>query len=462
MLSQKRLINLLQKYDVPGPRYTSYPTVPAWTEDVAATDYEKSLGLLNSDKKLSFYFHLPFCEKLCHFCGCMQVITKDHTKSAAYTKTLCSEIDRVASCIPQKARDVAQIQFGGGTPNFFKPEEISQIMNAVRHHFNVLPEAEISIEMHPKTSTEPFCDNLKKEGFNRISLGVQDFDERVQRLINRNQTYQVTRGMIDYLRMLGFDAFNIDLVYGLPGQSEKGWSHTLKLITDEVKPNRLAVYSYAHVPWVRPVQRTFKDEDIPSPEQKLAFFAMAYNHLTQNGYRLIGMDHFALEDDALSKALDDGSIHRNFMGYTTISEAHQIGFGMSGISYAHGNYFQNKKKIKDYDTDIQAGKLPIFRGYLLGEDDCIRRALITSIMCQGRVDVVDFEKKWGVVFNEYFGEALPHLQGFVDDNLLKISDKEIQVVGEGFLFLRNIAMCFDPYLEGIRQKSKSPTFSRTV
>lgn len=455
------LEELLKKYNQSGPRYTSYPTVPAWTNKVEVSDYENSLRDVRSDENLSLYFHLPFCENLCHFCGCMQVITKDHSRSQAYTDTICQELEQVSQCLSQESRVVSQVHFGGGTPNFLKPQELSQILSSIHRHFNLLKDAEIAIEMHPRTSTSEFCENLKKEGFNRISLGVQDFDPHVQKLINRHQSYEMTETMLQELRHLGFDSFNFDLVYGLPGQTEKGWLRTLDQVL-ELSPDRLAVYSYAHVPWMRPVQRTFKDEDLPSPAQKVDFFIQAYQTFLKSGYQLIGMDHFAKENDDLAKALQTRSIHRNFMGYSTKSDAHQLGFGVSAISYVNGNYFQNEKKLSDYEAAIKSKVLATFRGLILDHEDHLRRDLITRIMCHAYIDIIDFESKWNIQFHNKFADAIKSLQVFVQDDLLKLNNKEFKVVGEGFLVLRNMAMCFDPYLSKIQASASNPTFSKTI
>ena len=457
-----KFLKLLAKYDVAGPRYTSYPTVPAWTSQVGVQEYKSSLSKLKIKERLSLYFHLPFCENLCHFCGCMKVITKDHSRSRAYVDILLKELGQVASLIPKETRDVVQVHFGGGTPNFLQPEELKEIMQGIHHHFRILPDAEVAIEMHPRTSTQAFCDILKPTGFNRISLGVQDFDSKVQKLINRHQTYEMTEAMVTSLRNLGFESFNFDLIYGLPGQNLEEWQKTLQQVL-QLHPNRLAVYSYAHVPWLQPYQRSFEDKDLPTPELKLQLFEKAYQVFTVNGYRLIGMDHFALADDELSRALDQGNIHRNFMGYSTKAEAHQIGFGVSAISYVGGNYFQNQKEIKAYEEAIHSeDSLATFRGYALNSDDAIRRDLIRRIMCTGLVQIQDFENQWKIDFKDYFKEELPSLKAFQADNLLLSDGHKIQVTGEGFLFLRNIAMVFDRYLENIRQHASTPVFSKTV
>ncbi|HEX5034635.1 MAG TPA: oxygen-independent coproporphyrinogen III oxidase [bacterium] len=456
-----RLLTLLRKYNVAGPRYTSYPTVPAWVEGLKPEDYRASLGNLKAGETLSLYFHLPFCEKLCHFCGCMQVITSDHSRSRPYVNRVLAELDRVAAALPADVGEVRQIHFGGGTPNFLQPPELSEIAAAIRNRFAVSPAAEWAIEMHPRTSTPAFCENLAKLGFNRISLGVQDFDPKVQALINRFQTYEMTAEMVTLLRGLGFDSFNFDLIYGLPGQGMDEWRRTLAQVL-ELKPNRLAVYSYAHVPWKSPVQRSFKDSDLPPPELKLELFKLAYETFLASGYRSIGMDHFALADDELCRAAEDGSLHRNFMGYSTKADAHQIGFGVSAISFVGGNYFQNLKELPAYEAAIDGGELASFRGFRLNRDDLIRRDLVTRIMCLGRVDTADFGQKWELRFQDYFAEDLKSLEGLVADGLVEISSQALTVKGEGFLFLRNIAMSFDRYLPAIQGQAKNPTFSKTV
>lgn len=452
---------LLKKYDVPGPRYTSYPTVPAWHESVNPTDYAKNLSAIRGAEPLSLYFHLPFCEQLCHFCGCMQVITKDHSRSKSYVDVLLKEMDLVISSLKNSDRCVSQIHFGGGTPNFLQPEELSLILKKIRNHFKILPNSEIAIEMHPRTSTKEFCDNLKKEGFNRISLGVQDFDEHVQKLIHRFQTYDQTKDMVEYLCSLGFDHFNFDLIYGLPGQTPEKFSATLEK-TLSLNPNRLAVYSYAHVPWIRPVQRAFEDKDLPTPETKLKLFEMALNFFSRNNFHLIGMDHFADEHDELFTALKNKSIHRNFMGYSTRADAHQIGFGVSSISYVNGNYFQNQKKLPDYESSIKENSLTTFRGHILNQDDRIRRDLITELMCARFLDVARFEKKHGIVFQKYFSGELPLLNDFITDELMTVTEKNLHITDAGCLVIRNIAMCFDKYLDDIKRAAVNPVFSRTV
>lgn len=453
--------HLLEKYNVPGPRYTSFPTVPVWSESVGPEDYRRSLATLKANEPLSLYFHLPFCERLCHFCGCMQVITTDHSRSRPYVDILLKEIDRIRSQLPKRIGAVRQIHFGGGTPNFLQPEEMGDLMAAIHRHFSVEPEAEIAVEMHPRTSTRAFCDELKKLGFNRISLGIQDFDPQVQKLIHRDQSYEQTAEMISYLRTLGFSSFNFDLIYGLPGQTMDGWEETLQKVWG-LHPNRLAVYSYAHVPWVRPIQRSFKAEDLPAPELKLRLFERAYLFFREHGYQPIGMDHFALPEDDLAKASTQGGLHRNFMGYSTRADAHQIGFGVSAISFVGGNYFQNAKDLPDYETRIKSDTSATFRGYLLNQEDSLRRDLIMELMCHGRLEIPRFERRWGVDFPKKFSQELSRLRPLMEDNLMILEPDVMETVGFGHLFLRNIAMAFDPYLGEIRKGASNPIFSKTI
>ncbi len=457
----QNLITLLHKYDVAGPRYTSYPTAPAWLESVGERDFRRRLASLNPGEKLSLYVHIPFCENLCHFCGCMKVITKKHEQSEEYMKFLLQEIDRIAALVPQGCI-VNQMHFGGGSPNFLKPEELFKIVDKIHEKFEFEFGAEMAIEMHPRTSTPEFCEKVAQLGFNRISLGVQDLDPKVQKLINRHQTYEMTQEMVDLLKKLGLISFNFDLIYGLPGQTMEGWTQTLAQII-AMKPNRLAVYSYAHVPWLKPYQRSFEDKDLPIPELKLRLFEKAYQILTEAGYQPVGMDHFALPDDELALALENGSLHRNFMGYSTRKEAHQIGFGVSAISYVGDAYFQNRKELPEYYEAIQEENgLATFRGFILANDDKIRRDLITKIMCLGKVHIQSFDKEWGISFRKYFENELENLIPMIEDELLRIDGHDFKIIGLGFLFLRNVAMMFDRYLEDIKNNASNPVFSKTV
>ncbi len=475
---------LLQKYDVPGPRYTSYPTAPIWSETVGVKDYISSLQAVKAGKPrtkaegfirgkpLSLYFHMPFCENKCHFCGCTRISTNDHSLSAVYTEILLKEIHRVAKELQRKNEDtkkqgyeargtVNQVHFGGGSPNFFRPEEISQIMSEVRGLFDIQSDAEIAIEMNPKTSSKEFCANLWKEGFNRISVGVQDFNDNVQKLINRFQTFQITSEMISYLRELGFRHFNFDLVYGLPGQTPETFEKTLEQ-TLQLKPNRLAVYSYAHMPWSHPEQRSFKESDIPLPETKIKLFEMALNYFSTHGYHLIGMDHFAEEGDELFAAVKNRSVHRNFMGYSTRADAHQIGFGATSISYVNGNYFQNTRDVCQYQGIIEEHELATFRGFILSDDDKVRRAFITEMMCHLFVDFDKFSKDHKIDVEKYFADEFKLLKDFIDDGLIELTKNHLKVTPQGHLVVRNIAMCFDKYLGEIKKTARNPVFSRTV
>jgi oxygen-independent coproporphyrinogen III oxidase len=473
-------LELLKKYDVPGPRYTSYPTVPIWSETIGIEDYKNSLQRISSQDNISLYFHIPFCENRCHFCGCTRFHTQDKSLSAPYADTLINELNSICSHISSfgpsapacrveaSSEDgrpigpsVSQIHFGGGSPNFLKPEELSKIMNKVRELFTILPDAEIAIEMNPKMSSKEFCENLYREGFNRISIGVQDFNDSVQKLINRNQSYDVTKSFIDDLRTIGFKHFNFDLVYGLPGQTIDNFSYTLEK-TKELNPNRLAVYSFALVPWAHPEQRSFKNEEVPSPETKVTLFEIAHDFFTKNGFHLIGMDHFAREDDELYQASKNNTIHRNFMGYSTRAEAHQIGVGASSISYVAGNYFQNQKNVCQYQTLIAENSLATCKGFKLSQDDHIRRDFITKLMCDYTVDITNFSKQHAITFKDYFADDLLLLKEFIDDNLIELTPTHLTVTKQGHFVVRNMAMCFDKYLEEIKKTARNPVFSRTV
>lgn len=454
-------LELLQKYDVPGPRYTSYPTVPAWREDVGAESHAKSLEKVTGDEPLSLYFHLPFCENLCHFCGCFKVITKDHSRSRPYINTLIHEIKLVAGLLKNSNKKVSQIHLGGGTPNFIAPDELKDLMQTVRDQFHILSDAEIAVEMHPRTSTKAFCDELKNQGFNRISLGVQSFDNKVQTLINRHQTFEQTQEMLEYLRSLGFASFNFDLIYGLPGDQPETFQNTLDLALS-LKPDRFAVYSYAHVPWKSKVQRSFEDQDLPSAELKIKMFAQALQTMQQKDFVQVGMDHFATKTDELYVALQNKTLHRNFMGYSTRADAHQLGFGVSSISFVGGNYYQNMKEISDYTQCVDAGKLCAYRGYELTTEDHVRRDLITEIMCHMQVDTKMFAQKHNINFSSHFKNELEMLNTFVEDELVSLAADRIVIHESGKLVLRNVAMLFDAYLDDVRKKSVNPVFSRTI
>lgn len=451
---------LLKKYDVPGPRYTSYPTVPLWSESVSSQDFSDHLGQVSSKDVLSLYCHIPFCEQLCHFCGCFKQITKDHSRSAPYVEYLIRELTTVAETLPDLGQPVCQIHFGGGTPNFLSPEELTKIMETVRRLFTLTDDAEVAIEMHPRTSRSEFCEVLKPLGFNRISLGVQDFDPHVQELIHRFQTFERTRAVVTELRDLGFRDFNFDLVYGLPGQTEKGFCKTLDQVLS-LDPGRLAVYSYAHVPWKSPVQRAFQNSDLPQPDQKIRLFEIASDFFRQAGYVPIGMDHYAKPSDELTVAWKEGSLHRNFMGYTTRAEAHQVGVGLSAISFVKGHYFQNTKDMSVYQQALSQGCLTTDRGCLVTLEDQRRRAVITDLMCRLKIHKRDFFST-DQAFDDWFSEEIKDLQAFAQDGLVCCQAEEISVTPLGRLFLRNLAMVFDESLRFQGKTSQGPVFSQTV
>ncbi|EKD52311.1 MAG: hypothetical protein ACD_62C00064G0002 [uncultured bacterium] len=455
------VIELLNKYDVAGPRYTSYPTLPVWANQVTAADYQTSLSQIRRDDQLSLYVHIPFCENQCHFCACSRIATTDHSLSANYVHTVIKELELVAQNLQNTKAPVTQIHFGGGSPNFLHPAELSLIMRAINKHFDVLQSAELAIEINPKTTSPAFCAVLGREGFNRVSLGVQDFSAQVQQLIHRHQTSEDTQNTLSQLKTHGVTHFNFDLVYGLPGQSLRTFQTTLETVLS-LDPDRLAIYSYAHLPWTQDKQRSFDERDLPSNKLKLKLFSEALQFLTAHNYHQIGLDHFAKTNDELYQALKNKTIHRNFMGYSTRAQAHQIGLGATSISFVNGNYFQNEKNVVDYQNLIAKQQLATTKGHLLSHDDTIRRDLINQIMCHQFVDITVFEKKHTIHFADYFKNELLRLKEFAADGLVTLDNNILAVTRQGQITLRNIAMCFDAFLHQRDVNTIKTKFSRTI
>jgi oxygen-independent coproporphyrinogen III oxidase len=449
----------LARYDKPGPRYTSYPTAVEFNEYFTAADYASRLRLLGPEQCISLYMHLPFCQERCDFCGCYVVATRKREVGARYLQYLEEEMKLVRSHLPARPA-VIQYHWGGGTPTYFDPDQLRQLNETVRKYFAILPDAERAIEIDPRVTTREHIDLLAELGFNRLSMGVQDFDPEVQRAIGRHQTEDQTRSLYDYCRDKGFKSINIDLVYGLPAQTPDSFSRTLASVL-MLRPNRLALYSYAHVPWVRGNQKRIDTDLLPNRDEKLEIFARAARSFSTSGYRQIGMDHFALPEDELSQALDSGSLHRNFMGYTVHRTPNMIGLGLSAIGEVYNAYAQNVKKISDYYAAIDAGNLPIEKGYSLNRDDRIRRHVITTLMCNGHLSFAEVDRTFGIRFSDYFQQELVDLSGdTVGSDLLEISTSGLQATPLGQIFIRNISMVFDRYLRE-KQRDK-PMFSRTV
>ncbi len=449
----------LARYDKPGPRYTSYPTAIEFNDSFTATDYANRLRKLGPEQCISLYMHLPFCQERCDFCGCYVVATRKREIGARYLEYLEEEMKLVRSHLPARP-SVIQYHWGGGTPTYFEPDQLRQLNETVRKYFAILPDAERAIEIDPRVTTHEHIDLLAELGFNRLSLGVQDFDPEVQKAIGRHQTEEQTRSLYEYCREKGFKSINIDLVYGLPAQTPESFSRTLASVL-MLRPNRLALYSYAHVPWVRGNQKKIDTELLPSRDDKLEIFSRASRAFSTSGYQQIGMDHFALPDDELSRALDAGNLHRNFMGYTVHRTPNMIGLGLSAIGEVYGAYAQNVKKISQYYQALDAGELPIDKGYALSRDDRIRRHVITALMCNGHLQFAEVDRTFDIRFIDYFALELEELKHNENtDGLLTMSTEGLDATPLGKIFIRNISMVFDRYLR--EKKRDKPTFSRTV
>jgi oxygen-independent coproporphyrinogen-3 oxidase len=458
-LDAERIAELLAKYDRPGPRYTSYPTAVEFSEEIGAARYEEHLArAAQSRDPLSLYFHLPFCEKRCTFCGCHVVITSKHEIAGPYLKTLYDEIDLVADRLDGRTA-VRQLHWGGGTPTFLTTDEMEGLFERIVKRFRIEDGAEVAIEVDPRVTTEEQLALLRRLGFNRLSMGVQDFTPEVQEIIGRGQSEAETVRLVEAARELGFDSLNIDLIYGLPKQTVEKFVESLEGVL-RLRPERVAVYSYAHVPWMKHNQRRTEEGFLPTPEVKLRLFAETRRAFTGAGYDPIGMDHFALPDDELAVAAREGTLHRNFMGYTTRPAPDMIGLGISSIGDVGNAHFQNHKVIPQWRRRVDAGELPVMRGVVLSPEDVLRREVIHSIMCNWRVDKRAIETKHGISFDEHFAPEMKELESERREGFVELDDTEIRVVGIGRLFVRNVAMVFDEYLR--RMESDGPVFSRTV
>jgi oxygen-independent coproporphyrinogen III oxidase len=454
--------SLLRQYDRPGPRYTSYPTAVEFNDSFDDAAYRGRLEAASSapDEPLSLYVHLPFCEARCSYCGCMVIITQKREVAARYLGYLERELEMLARALGSRRR-VVQHHWGGGTPTYLSLEQIRRLDRTIRRHFDIDPDAEKAIEIDPRVTSREQLVLLRELGFNRLSLGVQDFTPDVQEAIGRRQTHALTRELYDFARRIGFDSINVDLIYGLPKQRLETFRETLRAVVD-LRPERIAVYSYAHVPWLRPHQRAIDEATLPDAELKVELFGAAIETFLGAGYVAIGMDHFALPGDELAEAAASRRLHRNFMGYTTRPASDMFGVGVSAIGDVQGAFAQNVKKLPEYYAAIDAGRFPIDRGYGLDPDDLLRRHVITQLMCNFHLDVPAVEARFGVRFGEYFAHELGELGGPggpAADGFLRIGREALDVTPAGRLFVRNICMAFDRYLpahEGRR------VFSRTI
>jgi oxygen-independent coproporphyrinogen III oxidase len=454
-------VDLLKKYDRPGPRYTSYPTAPLFNGSFSSDDYQQEListNRSNSESDLSLYFHFPFCDTLCYFCGCTMMVTRDRARIQEYLRYLKKEIDLVAPLVAS-GRKVTQLHWGGGTPTHLSPEQLLDIAGYIRQAFAFDPEIEMSVEIDPRELQREHLEALRSAGFNRLSMGVQDFDPRVQRAVNRIQTEELITTVHNWAIALGFVSINFDLIYGLPFQTLDSFKHTITTAL-KYEPDRIAVFNYAHVPWLKPHQKLIHPEDLPTPHQKLEILKMTIEELTSEGYVYIGMDHFAKPEDELTRAQEEKTLYRNFQGYSTKSGADLYGFGMSSISNFGNVYAQNVKTLQEYYAVLDAGKLATHVGYRMTEDDHLRKYVIMRLMCDLELDIAEVERRFGIDFSGYFQDAIIQLQQFVGDGLVEITADSIIIIGEGRLLLRNIAMCFDAYLD--QMKKDKPVFSRTV
>lgn len=458
------VIELLNRYDRPGPRYTSYPTAIEFHAGVGAGEYQNRLARADalSAAPLSLYLHSPFCEARCSYCGCNVVITRHRHVEQRYLDYLEREIDLLASHLPRR-RQISQLHWGGGTPTYHTPEDLTRIFRRLTQHFRLTPGAEVGIEIDPRVTSAEQLDCLRGLGFNRLSLGVQDFAPEVQAAVNRIQSFELTRDIIDHARSLGFGSINVDLIYGLPHQTGDGFQQTLEQ-TLMLRPDRVAVYSFAFVPWIRAHMKHLAAESLPVPQVKLELLARAIDAFVGAGYCQIGMDHFALPDDELARAIGNRSLHRNFMGYTVQSARDMVALGVSGIGDVQGAFVQNAKKLTDYYAALDAGRFPIERGYVLDADDEIRRHVITELMCNAHLEMREVEDRFDLSFEQYFAEELEELAGDespATDGLIRVRNRAIEVTDAGRLFIRNVCMVFDRYLRA-RTAGTQPVFSRTV
>lgn len=452
---------LMARYDRPGPRYTSYPTAVEFHESFGPGRYLEKLdeASARADEPLSLYVHLPFCQERCTFCGCNVIVTRKPGVAAAYIADLEREVELVAGRLGSRRR-LAQLHWGGGTPTYLTLEEMNRVWRAVADRFTLVPGAEVAIEVDPRVTTRRQAELLKALGFNRISMGVQDFDPVVQDAVNRYQSFEITRDLHLYLRGLGFESINFDFIYGLPHQNANSFRRTIESAL-ELRPDRVAVYSYAFVPWIKAHQKAIRLDDLPPRDVKLELFGIAHELFTGAGYQQIGMDHYAVPEDSLAVAARERTLHRNFMGYTTHPAEDYLGLGVSAIGDIGGAFAQNTKKLNRYRDALDRGEPPVERGFERSRDDEIRREVIQSLMCNFHLDVAAIERKFELDFASYFRAALGELDdGPVAHGFVVRTPAAIDVTETGRLFVRNICMAFDAYLG--KQGGPKPVFSRTI
>jgi len=454
--------DLLRRFDVPGPRYTSYPTADRFVEAFGQEDYilalqQRKLGTAAKALPLSLYVHIPFCESLCYYCACNKIITKHHERADEYLRYLSREIDlHTAHC--GQGQVVSQLHLGGGTPTFLSDDGLRELMAMLQRSFSLAPGGEYSIEVDPRTVTVERLAVLAELGFNRLSFGVQDFDPEVQKAVHRIQPAQQVFDLVASARSLGFDSVNVDLIYGLPRQTPESFDRTLAQVA-QLRPDRIALYAYAHLPERFKPQRRIVPAELPGASAKVAMLARSLDAFMEAGYVYVGMDHFALPNDALAVAKRQGRLHRNFQGYSTQPDCDLIGLGVSAIGRVGATYSQNAKTLDEYYDFIDQGRLPVVRGLALTRDDLVRRAVIMALMCQGEVLFEPMEQAWLIDFRRYFEPEMELLREMADQGLVRLSDEGITVTSMGWFFVRGVAMVFDRYLQADRNRAR---FSRII
>lgn len=447
------------KYSKPGPRYTSYPTAPEFSETFTQEDLKEYYKKQSDDRALSLYIHMPFCRSACYFCGCNTIFTSKEDKKTRYIEYLKKELNILKNHLNTK-RVVTQMHFGGGTPTYFSPSQLEEVITAIKEIFpNFSSDAEISCEVDPRYFTVEHMNVLKAGGCNRLSFGVQDLDEEVQKTIHRIQPFELTQNVIKIAREAGIHSVNTDLIYGLPFQTRESFKKTLeKMIT--LNTDRFAVFNYAHVPWLMKTMRKFDETTFPKPQEKLEMLKDTIDFFTSNGYKMVGMDHFAKPEDELFKAIEKGELHRNFQGYTTKGGADLIGIGLTSIGNGVDYYAQNFKELEPWENAIDNGDLPVFKGYRLSDDDQLRQFVIMELMSNFSLNIKRVEEEFNINFKEYFDDALKALKEFEDADLIKVFEDKIEVSQTGTMLIRNICMPFDAYLNKIPEEKRR--FSKTI
>lgn len=447
---------LLNKYDTSGPRYTSYPTALEFTEDFSYTQLAQA-GQANPEQALSLYLHIPFCHSLCYYCGCNKIVTRNSDKADTYLDYLDKEIASRAQAFG--SRPIRQIHLGGGTPSFLDHAQLTRLVNKLKRHFRFIDEIEMSIEVDPREIELELADHLASLGFNRLSIGVQDTNKKVQKAINRPQSTEFIKQFIQRAKQVGFASVNIDLIYGLPHQTIESFTHTLEDVTQQLDADRISLFSYAHMPQAFAAQRKIRDQWLPKADEKFSLMKLAIETLCAKGYELVGMDHFAKPTDELAEAQNKGQLHRNFQGYTSKGDCDILGLGVSAISSVGNVYSQNVKGLKDYYQLIDHQGHAAVKGLKLNQDDQIRRAVINALMCNLCLHKADIEQNFKINFDDYFNHELAILSPFIKDQLLTNTKSDIQVSAKARLLIRNICMSFDAYLKHHLNQQR---FSRVI